>query len=74
MAEEQLPVQEKQRLLRLRRSVAEKTYRKALRASGKSEDKFNATLKEGDGKGKEPKPWCECHNRNPCPIDVELNS
>lgn len=24
-------------------------------------------MKEGAGKGLEPLPWCECHNRNPCP-------
>lgn len=27
--------------------------------------KFKGEL--GAGKGREPFPWCKCHNRNPCP-------
>lgn len=61
----ELSIQEKQTLLRQKRSGAEKIYRAFIAAGG--------VLKEGAGKGKEPKPWCECHNRNPCPIDKELN-
>ena len=42
--------------------------------TGMTEKQFNDSLTEGSKKGLEPKPWCECHNRNPCPIDTELNS
>ena len=57
-------VQEKQLMLKKYRSVAEKVYRKAM-ADG-------VKLEPGKGKGLEPKPWCECHSRNPCPIEKEL--
>ena len=59
---DKLSVPEKQAQLRQRRSTAEKVYRKA----------DPKKLKAGAGKGLEPKPWCECHNRNPCPIAEEL--
>ena len=58
-------VLEKQAELRNKRSIAEKTYRTFTAAGG--------ILEPGAGKGKEPKPWCECHNRNPCPIEKELD-
>lgn len=64
MAEEKT-VAEKQTALRHKRSGAEKEYRRFTGAGG--------TPAPGLGKGREPKPWCECHNRNPCPIDQELN-
>ena len=60
----EMSVEEKQKLLRKRRSAAEKIYAKALK------DGFEFT--PGAGKGLESKPWCECHNRNPCPVDKEL--
>lgn len=63
-AEATLTVAEKQALLRNRRSAAERTYRKVM-------DRKEIMIK-GKGKGLEPKPWCECHNRNPCPIDDEI--
>lgn len=63
----ELSVPEKQQLLRVKRSGAEKAYREFIAAGHTDKD-----LKPGLGKGKEPKPWCECHNRNPCPIAKEL--
>ena len=65
MADKPITVEEKQRALRQKRSSAEKIYRKFTADGGK--------LEPGKGKGMEPKPWCECHNRNPCPIDIELD-
>lgn len=62
----ELSVGEKQLLLRQKRSGAEKAYRAFVA------ERSEKALKPGAGKGKEPKPWCECHNRNPCPIDKEL--
>ncbi len=53
-------------LLRLKRSGAEKIYRAFVAKEGLD------ALKPGQGKGKEPKPWCLCHNRNPCPIEAEI--
>ncbi len=68
MSKEEAPLTtaEKQVAIRRKRSTAEKVFRKFTAANGK--------LEAGAGKGKEPKPWCDCHNRNPCPIDVELSS
>lgn len=68
MAEKEMTVQEKQVALKKRRSEAERLYRAFVAEHGEK------ALKPGAGKGKEPKPWCECHNRNPCPIDEELRS
>ena len=62
--EKEITVEEKQKLLKKSRSGAEKARRAFIRTGMKSEP--------GLGKGKEPDPWCECHNRNPCPIDIEL--
>lgn len=61
-----LSVAEKQALLRNRRSKSERTYRRMIAQHREKE------LKPGKGRGLEPKPWCECHSRNPCPIDMEL--
>lgn len=61
---EKLSIPEKQELLRIKRSGAEKISRQFLAEGG--------IPQSGLGKGKEPKPWCECHNRNPCPLDKEL--
>ena len=66
MTEKTLTVPEKQEMLRRKRSGAEKIYAAFLKKYGEKE------LMPDAGKGKEPKPWCECHNRNPCPIDKEL--
>lgn len=66
MAEEKLSVPEKQILLRRKRSETEKIYRDFVAKFGEK------ALKPNAGKGKEPKPWCDCHSRNPCPIDKEL--
>lgn len=63
--EKVLTVVERQTLLKKKRSVAEVNYRRAI--------KEGIELIPGAGKGLEPKPWCECHNRNPCPIDAELS-
>lgn len=60
-----LSVQDKIKLIRIKRSRTEKIKRKFLQDGGK--------LKEGQGRGMEPDPLCECHSRNPCPIDIELN-
>lgn len=46
------------------RSASNKIYVRAI--------KEGTELKVGAGKGLEPKPWCDCHNRNPCPIDIEI--
>lgn len=63
--DEPMTVPERQAALRRKRSAAEKAYRAAV-ADG-------IKLVPGAGKGLEPKPWCECHNRNPCPIEKELS-
>jgi len=57
-------VPERQIALRRKRSRAHKIYNAHVANGGK--------LEPGAGKGLEPLPWCECHNRNPCPIDKEL--
>lgn len=62
----EVTVEEKQALLRMKRSKAERIYRKFTAEHGED------ALKPGAGKGMEPKPWCECHNRNPCPTDIFL--
>jgi hypothetical protein len=59
-------VTDKQVRLRKVRSVAWKTRVAFLKTHTEKD------LKEGAGKGLEPFPWCECHNRNPCPLDKEL--
>lgn len=60
-----LSVEQKQTLLRQKRSATAKLQREFLAAGG--------IPKKGLGKGKEPDPLCLCHNRNPCPIEIELN-
>lgn len=67
MAKELLDIDVEKRTEQLRRvrSVAEKIYNNAV--------KQKIPLEPGKGKGLEPKPWCPCHNRNPCPLDKELN-
>jgi len=65
MAAEKQTVEERIKLLRKRRSGAEKLYAAFIASGGKPEP--------GAGKGKEPHDkWCECHSRFPCPIDIEL--
>ena len=59
-----LSVAEKQALLRNRRTTAIRLQKKNMREG--------IALVSGAGKGFEPDPLCECHNRNPCPIDVEM--
>ena len=61
-----IDVEKRQQQLRRVRSTAEKVYNDAV--------KKGTGLKAGAGKGLEPKPWCPCHNRNPCPLDKELNA
>ena len=63
---EKLTVPEKQALRRQHRSVAVRVRNAFLK------DHAEKDLKVGAGKGLEPDPLCECHNRNPCPLDKEL--
>lgn len=63
---DKLTVEQKQELLRQKRSGAAKARAKFLK------NHTERDLKPGLGKGLEPLPWCECHNRNPCPISEEL--
>lgn len=63
---EKLTVPEKQERLRRVRSTAVKIRNEFLKTHTEKD------LKPGAGKGLEPEPWCECHNRNPCPLDKEL--
>ena len=58
----EMSVQDRAAYLRQLKSVSEVTYRKAI--------KEGLELVPGKGKGLEPKPWCSCHNRNPCPTVV----
>ena len=62
----EVTVQEKHEMLRRVRSTAVKIRYAFLKNHTESE------LRGGAGKGIEPQPWCECHNRNPCPLDKEL--
>ena len=57
-------VEEKQKRLRVARCGSAKIRAKFLASGG--------ILAVGKGRGMEPEPLCGCHNRNPCPIDVEL--
>lgn len=66
MAKDELTVPEKQNLLRKKRNATFKLRNKFLKTHDADD------LKPGAGKGMEPDPLCECHNRNPCPIDKEL--
>ena len=66
MSKEDLSVSDKQIKLRRIRSKAVKIRNKFLK------DHSESDLASGKGKGLEPLPWCECHNRNPCPLDKEL--
>jgi len=51
---------------------AERIYASAyLKSPCKSLEEFNNTLKPRTSKGLEPKPWCGCHGRNPCPKIIE---
>lgn len=59
-------VTEKQEMLRRKRSVAIKIRNEFLKTHSEKD------LKAGAGKGLEPDPLCQCHLRNPCPIDKEL--
>ena len=56
-----MSVEQKRIEIRTKRSEAEKIART-----------YTGPIAPGMGKGKEPRPWCLCHNRNPCPIDLEL--
>ena len=58
--------EERQQALRIVRSGALKIYRKFVLENGEE------ALKPGAGRGMEPRPWCGCHNRNPCPNTEEL--
>ena len=60
----ELTVEEKHSLLKKHRSGSAKIRTEFLKNGG--------VLKGGQGRGKEPEPLCACHNRNPCPIDIEL--
>lgn len=66
MTEKPLSVAEKQEKLRRVRSTAVKLRNEFLKNHAEKD------LKAGAGKGLEPYPWCDCHNRNPCPLDKEL--
>jgi len=68
------PISREEKIAEIARvnTLTERLYEANFRASGMTDrDEFNKTLRPGAGKGKEPRPWCGCHFRNPCPIDLE---
>lgn len=62
----EITVPEKQTMLRMKRNKTFKIRNEFLKTHSVDQ------LVPGAGKGLEPDPLCECHNRNPCPIDKEL--